>query len=68
MVLFDTIDIPNTVVNARFLHRLVGYPDQDHDPNIDGMIGVLMKFWRWTQCILLQTALVIQIGRREFIS
>ena len=36
MVLFDTIDIPNTVVNARFLHRLVGYPDQDHDPNIDG--------------------------------
>ena len=36
MVLHDTIDIPNTVVNARFLHRLVGYPDQDHDPNIDG--------------------------------
>ena len=22
---------------ARFLHRLVGYPDQDHDPNIDGL-------------------------------
>ena len=22
---------------AKFLHRLVGYPDQDHDPNIDGM-------------------------------
>ena len=27
MVLFDTIDIPNTVVDARFLHGLVGYPD-----------------------------------------
>ena len=24
-------------MDARFLHRLVGYPDQDHDPNIDGM-------------------------------
>ena len=21
-------------MDARFLHRLVGYPDQDHDPNI----------------------------------
>ena len=36
-VLFDIIDIPNMVVDAKFLHRLVGYPDQDHDPNIDGM-------------------------------
>ena len=30
MILFDHLDIPNTVVDARFLHRLVGYPDQDH--------------------------------------
>ena len=37
MVLFDQLDIPNTVVDARFLHRLVGYPDQDHNPDIDGM-------------------------------
>ena len=37
MVLHDMIDIPCTVVNARFLHRLVGYPDQDHDPTIVGM-------------------------------
>ena len=35
MVLFDHLDIPNTVVDARFLHRLVGYRDQqDHNPEI----------------------------------
>ena len=32
------------------------------------MIGVLMKIWIWTWCSLLQSALVIQIGKLEFIS
>ena len=36
MVLFDPLDIPSTVVDAKFLHRLVGYPDNQFEPAIDG--------------------------------
>ena len=75
---------------ARFLHRLVGYPDQDHNPNIDGTrpggLGFLDDArpsitwpderlnhydWRVDEILELdtvQSALVIQIGKREFIS
>ena len=38
MILFSSVDIPLTVVDARFLHRMVGYPDQEHDPQIGGLV------------------------------
>ena len=50
MILFSSVDIPYTVVDARFLHRMVGYPDEEHDPQID-VIGSLTKepmmIWIW---------------------
>ena len=30
-VIFAPFDIPETMLDARFLHRMVGYPDNEHD-------------------------------------
>ena len=30
-------DIPEVMLDARFLHRMVGYADNEHDPHIVGM-------------------------------
>ena len=27
-----------TMVDVRFLHRMVGHPDEEHDPQIDGLV------------------------------
>ena len=36
-VIFAPYDIPETVLDARFLHRMVGHPDNKHDPHIEGL-------------------------------
>ena len=36
-IIFAHFDIPVIILDARFLHRLVGYPDNKHDPHIEKM-------------------------------
>ena len=31
-------DVPQVMVDARFLHRMVGYQDIEHDPHVEGYI------------------------------
>ena len=36
-VIFVPYDIPVTVLDVRFLHRMVGHPDNEHNPHIEGL-------------------------------
>ena len=36
-IIFAIYDIPEVMLDARFLHRMVGYADNEHDPHIVGM-------------------------------
>ena len=36
-IIFAIYDIPEVMLDARFLHRMVGYADNKHDPHIVGM-------------------------------
>ena len=37
-IIFEMYDIPEVMLDARFLHRMVGYADNEHDPHIVGLI------------------------------
>ena len=37
MIILSQHDIPEVMVDARFLHRMLGYPDDEHNPHIEGM-------------------------------
>ena len=37
-IIFEMYDIAEVMLDARFLHRMVGYADNEHDPHIVGLI------------------------------
>ena len=38
MIIYAIYDVPQVMVDARFLHRMVGYQDTEHDPHVEGYI------------------------------
>ena len=38
MIMLSQCDIPKVMVDSRFLHWMIGYPDDEHNPHIDGHI------------------------------
>ena len=36
-IIMSIYDIPEAMLDARFLHRMVDYPDNEYDPHVKGM-------------------------------